>query len=458
MIENAVVARASIDEIVGLRTKSLECFKDGYAKLREARELANRAAPRGRLPTFTDQTKRFLETCCPRDEEQFGVNVTKLIDQAIWDHLIAVTGIERLMDAQARNEFRHQLYTDPPEVSVENCLATVEGLMLDARTIFLRGIANVFSRLDRRFRTHDAFTIGSKIIFDIAFSDSGCWSSRRCDEYLRDVERTFHILDGREQPERYAGIIGAIDEQRIGWGRKSFEAHSEFFRAKAFKNGNLHIWLKRDDLIGQVNKLLAEYYGASLGDDSSETKCQPKSSAHTTPAKNFGFFPTPDALAQSIVEDAYIREGDRVLEPNAGTGALSKPALEKGGLVTCVEVQPHLALQLQEDPRYADVFNIDFLTLTPDLIGRYNRILMNPPFDKGRDIDHVDHAIDFLEPGGILIAIMSAGTEFRSDSKATAFRTKIERYRGRFHDLPAGSFAEVGTMVNTVVLTLRKPD
>src|SRR3546814_12675940 len=118
------------------------------------------------------------------------------------------------MDAEAREKFRHQLRTDPPEVSVENCLATVESLILDSRNIFLRGIANVFSRLDRRFRTHDAFAIGSKIIFDCAFSEYGSWSGRHCDEYLRDVERTFHVLDGREQPDRYAGTIGERSEER----------------------------------------------------------------------------------------------------------------------------------------------------------------------------------------------------------------------------------------------------
>src|SRR3546814_2066050 len=62
-------------------------------------------------------------------------------------------------------------------------------------------------------------------------------SSDLCDEYLRDVERTFHVLDGREQPDRYAGIIGAIDQERTGLERKAWVAESEFFRAKAFKNG-----------------------------------------------------------------------------------------------------------------------------------------------------------------------------------------------------------------------------
>src|SRR3546814_1465535 len=109
---------------------------------------------------------------------------------------------------------------------------TVESLILDSRNIFLRGIANVFSRLDRRFRTHDAFAIGSKIIFDCAFSEYGSWSGRHCDEYLRDVERTFHVLDGREQPDRYAGIIGAIDQERTGLERKAWVAESEFFRSE----------------------------------------------------------------------------------------------------------------------------------------------------------------------------------------------------------------------------------
>src|SRR3546814_15143282 len=142
------------------------------------------------------------------------------------------------MDAEAREKFRHQLRTDPPEVSVENCLATVESLILDSRNIFLRGIANVFSRLDRRFRTHEAFAIGSKIIFDCAFSEYGSWSGRHCDEYPRDVEQTSHVLDGRHQPARYDGIIGAHDQTRLGLEPKPWVAESEVCGAKVFKNGN----------------------------------------------------------------------------------------------------------------------------------------------------------------------------------------------------------------------------
>ena len=30
----------------------------------------------------------------------------------------------------------------------------------------------------------------------------------------------------------------------------------------------------------------------------------------------------------------------------------------------------------------------------------YDRILMNPPFEHGQDVDHVEHAFNLLKPGG----------------------------------------------------------
>src|SRR3546814_11539820 len=60
---------------------------------------------------------------------------------------------------------------------------------------------------------------------------------------------------------------------------------------------------------------------------------------------------------------------------------------------------PHRAIQLEHEQRDESVFAMDLLALTPDLIGSFDRIIMNPPFYRGRDIDHVNHAIEFLAPG-----------------------------------------------------------
>ena len=46
---------------------------------------------------------------------------------------------------------------------------------------------------------------------------------------------------------------------------------------------------------------------------------------------------------------------------------------------------------------------------------------MNPPFAEHADIRRVTHALDFLKPDGLLVAVMSAGAEFRTAEIAEQF-------------------------------------
>lgn len=163
-------------------------------------------------------------------------------------------------------------------------------------------------------------------------------------------------------------------------------------------------------------------------------------------------FATPKPLAKRLVEMAWVQAGHLVLEPSAGTGALVWELLEHKAIVTAVEVNAQLAAKLPLDRKLCR----DFLTLTGDDLQPFDRIVMNPPFAGGADIQHVSHAFTFLAPGGVLVAVMSAGTKFRSDRKATAFREVVAAF-GEMEDLPEDSFKESGTGVRTVVVSLRRP-
>lgn len=93
----------------------------------------------------------------------------------------------------------------------------------------------------------------------------------------------------------------------------------------------------------------------------------------------------------------------------------------------------------------------------------FDVIVMNPPFDRGRDCDHVRHAFRFLKPGGKLVAVMSALAEFRDDRRHKAPHAIVDRCKPayawqKWHDLPAGFFAHAGTNAKTVVLAIRRPD
>ena len=149
-----------------------------------------------------------------------------------------------------------------------------------------------------------------------------------------------------------------------------------------------------------------------------------------------GYFPTPKPLADRLVDTADIQPGMSVLEPSAGKGNIadSVKAQAPGAKLDTVEQQTQLRDILAMKGH--NVVGNDFL----EHQGKYDRIVMNPPFEKGQDIEHVRHAFDLLKPGGRVVAIMSEGPFFRSDSKATAFRDWLDENDGTSEKLPQGSF------------------
>ncbi|NTA27370.1 DUF4942 domain-containing protein [Allorhizobium ampelinum] len=354
-------------------------------------------------------------------------------------------------------------------------------------------MANAFSKLDRRFRSHNGFKVGGRIILTRCFTEYGSWNYARDERAtLIDIERTFSLLDGKlseikkgeaealadkkaKVKAHFTTTIGEIDAARYGQsGARQSEIETEYFKVRIFKNGNAHLWFTRKDLVEKVNRLLAEYYGEVIGDgQTKEDDPLSPDQAKRAPARYFGFYPTPAAAAGLVLRNAPVwhrlTEYDllRILEPSAGTGNLARACIPKydsawdreryraDHVVDCIEIQPHLIPDLKA-MGLGRVINADFLDVKPEAIGLYDLVVMNPPFDRERDIDHVMHALSFLKEDGQLIAIMSAGTEFRETRKSVAFRELMEKMGAEWRDLPPGSFSSVGTNVNTGFLSVRK--
>ena len=162
-------------------------------------------------------------------------------------------------------------------------------------------------------------------------------------------------------------------------------------------------------------------------------------------------FVTPTELAARVIEQADIQETDRVLEPSCGTGQLLRAVDERNAEVIGVEINHSLSKHLAN--RH-DIRTGDFLEFTPEQLGTFDKIVMNPPFAGQADIDHVVHALKFLKPNGKLVAIMSAGVNFRQDRKAKTFRDLVEKHGGTIEELPAESFKVSGTNVSTVLVEI----
>ena len=173
--------------------------------------------------------------------------------------------------------------------------------------------------------------------------------------------------------------------------------------------------------------------------------------------KRDGYFPTPRAVGLEMADMAWLTPGMRVLEPSAGTGELAE---------AIVEAEPAVNLRVAEkDPRRQQVLkdkglrllaegNYDFLACD---VGTWPRIIQNPPFENGQDIDHVQYAYEHLEENGFLVSVMSESPFFDSRSKARHFRQWLAMLDHQIIELERGAFSGSGTGVKAKLVIIHGP-
>jgi predicted RNA methylase len=188
--------------------------------------------------------------------------------------------------------------------------------------------------------------------------------------------------------------------------------------------------------------------------DAAEAMEQIILTGQVTVAKDeFGFFPTPPAVVARLLNSAGVRRDHWVLEPSAGNGAIARELVKGATDVDCIELLPQNVSALRQVlPPNTIIREGDFLAIEPER--KYDRVVMNPPFAKQADIRHVQHALKFLKPDGLLVSVMSAGVTFRDDRLTQAFRDLVRERGGDIEALPEGSFKESGTGVRTVIVTI----
>lgn len=151
------------------------------------------------------------------------------------------------------------------------------------------------------------------------------------------------------------------------------------------------------------------------------------------------YYPTPEELAEHIIECAEISPLHSVLEPSAGQGAIASRVMAAD--LECVEISPlHCRILCQRFNGTAMIHQADFLEWTTPR--RFDRIVMNPPYSEGRAAAHVARAARLLKPGGRLVALLPAS------------------FRNGDRKLPAGRWGRIfenaftGTSINVAVYTV----
>jgi predicted RNA methylase len=158
-------------------------------------------------------------------------------------------------------------------------------------------------------------------------------------------------------------------------------------------------------------------------------------------------FQTPVGIVSRMMGLVGDLAGARVLEPSAGLGRLlDGVAAMRPHSVTAVEIDPKCAGELyRQDRDRVKILQRDFLSVSPDETGLFDAVIMNPPFTMRSDIRHIEHALKFVNTGGVLVAL------------CMDTRHRVEALKDRsdhWEQIPAGAFKESGTGIATVMLRI----
>lgn len=167
------------------------------------------------------------------------------------------------------------------------------------------------------------------------------------------------------------------------------------------------------------------------------------------------YFPTPEPLGYKMVEWANIGEGDSVLEPSAGHGAIARYVPQSNELVA---IEPSMSLFAKLQMK-AGGLGRKFQNETFEayhISNKHDTIVMNPPFGHAgaTAIAHIEKAFGHLEEGGRLVAIIPRGAmdkkfdKWYDNEKTAAMRAEV--------DLPDIVFQQAGTSVRCRVVVVDK--
>jgi hypothetical protein len=277
MLDQLPVRKDSLEELIGHRNRALELARQGILLLAEAEQAAKRAAP---METYAGFVREVFERhgyalthiegskYSERDALAEAMKEARQrVDMYAWQSLQRLSGLRNLMDAQATQEFAKQLSENPPEFTVGNITATYMNLAAQSGDIFERGLVNVFRGINtRKYKTNSAFRIGKRAVLSGVL---GAWGSgwnhyAHGRETIADLDRCFHVLDGKKPPK----ASNAADVIEYAYKAKQTVVATPYFSARLFRgNKNIHLTFLRPDLVDRANDIIAKHSNGGLPDD-----------------------------------------------------------------------------------------------------------------------------------------------------------------------------------------------
>ncbi|ELA8200273.1 hypothetical protein RGL65_004371 [Vibrio parahaemolyticus] len=171
--------------------------------------------------------------------------------------------------------------------------------------------------------------------------------------------------------------------------------------------------------------------------------------------KLYQIFESTDNVSSKVVKKLDLKPEDKWLEPSAGRAAIANKMREiSSDGVVCEIFDLNISSLKQQG--YTPIEG-DFMSVTREQIGMFNKIGANPPFCNNQDIKHVRKMYDeHLLDGGRLVAVMSQAWVTGKQKTQIEFREWLKAVGADIEMLDRGEFKDSGTDVATAIVTINK--
>jgi len=184
------------------------------------------------------------------------------LKQKTWREIISQTGMLEVMTEKKKNEFEKQIENDKaPDITVDTVWGTLMSLRNNVDNLLVEAIRETYEWLrpcNNNYKTNSEYKVGQKVILEYCVDyEKHSWGEMmslyyRKEQNIRSLDNVFHLLDGKGVV-KYPGDF--LTQIKDAIRRKEWSCETEYFRARWYKKGTMHIELKRQDLINELNKI-----------------------------------------------------------------------------------------------------------------------------------------------------------------------------------------------------------
>jgi len=254
---NEITVRVTIESLV----KDYEIMKSkvlsAYAELETADKISKQYNEYFKF--FPDSAGYFRDA----DTDKIVADMRR----KLWQFILKQTQTDKILTQKRKDEFEKMLNNDKtvPDITIETVtdfVSTIrsattgiaEEFILEAFHFMKPG---VFSSQTYKTNKKSKYEIKPKVIFagvlDNRFSRTYLptfWSER-----FNVINNAFYLLDGKQTPEYPNDITSKINNIEYLPGTTG----NEYFDLKVFKNGNIHMNIKRTDILDKINRIAGKH-------------------------------------------------------------------------------------------------------------------------------------------------------------------------------------------------------